>query len=198
MRDQLQLYAKRCAHHGLELTVLEERPGIVVLRVTGEGAGFLFATEAGGHRVQEVSKDRVHTSTITVACLDEPPETQFVLKPEHLDIRTCRGSGAGGQHRNVTDTAVQVTHKPSGLMVRCETERSQLQNRVSAIALLRARLWEAEREKNRAARAADRKGQCGSGMRGDKRRTIAVQRDEVVDHVTGRRWRLRDYLSGQW
>lgn len=196
--DQVAIYAKRAARHGLELVVLEERPGIVVLRVNGEGASFVFSGESGGHRWQQVSRDRVHTSTITVACLDEPSETQFVLRPEHLDIRTCRGSGAGGQHRNVTDTAVQVTHKPTGLMVRCETERSQLQNRVSAIALLRARLWEAEREKNRAARAGDRKRQIGTGQRGDKVRTIAVQRDEVVDHVTGRRWRLRDYLNGSW
>lgn len=196
--EQVSIYAKLAARHGLELVVLEERAGIVVMRVTGDGAGHVFSNEAGGHRFQETSKGRIHSSTITIACLDEPPETQFVLRPEHLDIRTCRGSGAGGQHRNVTDTAVQVTHKPSGLMVRCETERSQLQNRVSAIALLRARLWEAEREKNRAARAADRKEQVGSGMRGSKRRTIAVQRDEVVDHVSGKRWRLRDYLAGQW
>ena len=196
--DQVAIYAKLALRHGLELTVLDQHVGSVVMRVTGDGAAFVFGNESGGHRWQAISGNRVHTSTSTVATLAEPPDTQFVLKPEHLDIRTCRGSGAGGQHRNVTDSAVQVTHKPSGLMVRCETERSQLQNRVSAIALLRARLWEAEREKARAARAADRKTQVGVGARGDKRRTIAVQRDEVVDHVTGRRWRLREYLAGNW
>lgn len=196
--EQLSIYVRFAARHGLELTVLENRPGIVVVRVSGDGAELLLRDEAGGHRWQEVSGNRVHTSTITVAVLDEPSETQFVLRPEQLEIRTCRGSGAGGQHRNVTDSAVQVTHRPTGLMVRCETERSQLQNRVSAIALLRARLWEAERERNRAARAADRKRQVGVGARGDKRRTIAVQRDEVVDHVTGRRWRLREYMRGEW
>lgn len=164
-----------------DFTILEDRPGIIVARVTGDGAAWVFRDEAGNHRWQRASPTdkhgRVHTSSITVAVLDEPPETQFVLRSEDLEIGTCRGSGAGGQHRNVTDSAVQVTHRPSGLMVRCETERSQLQNRVSAIALLRARLWEAERERNQTARAADRKNQIGVGSRGAKRRTIAVQRD---------------------
>ncbi len=166
--------------------------------MTGDLAAFVFRNEAGGHRWQAVSGNRVHTSTITVAVLEEPGDTVFVLRPEHLEFKTCRGSGAGGQHRNVTDSAVQATHRPSGLMVRCETERSQAQNKISAVALLRARLWEAERERNRAARAADRKGMVGGGARGDKRRTIAVQRGEVVDHVTKERWRLRDDESGNW
>lgn len=185
-----------------DVTILEQRSGIIVLRVTGDAAYRTFVDEAGGHRWQRVPENdkrgRVHTSTVTVAVLNEPTDVQFALRTEDLDITTCRGSGAGGQHRNVTDSAVQITHRPTGLQVRCETERSQVQNKASAMALLRARLWEAERERVAGARAQDRKQQVGSGMRGDKRRTVAVQRDEVVDHVTGRRWRLKDYLRGEW
>jgi len=174
-----------------------------VARATGENAELTFRDEAGGHRWQRIpsteKRGRVHTSTVTVAILGEPSVTQMQeLRSEDLYIRACRGSGAGGQNRNMTDSAVQVTHLPSGIQVRCETERSQKQNKASAIALLRARLWEAEHKKATDERAADRKRQVGIGARGDKRRTIAVQRDDVVDHITGRRWRLREYLRGEW
>lgn len=99
---------------------------------------------------------------------------------------------------NKVESAVQVTHLPTGLQVRCGTERSQLQNKANALALLRARLLEAQREKQTAERAADRKAQVGVGARGDKRRTIRCQDDQVVDHVTGRRWKLKEYLRGEW
>ena len=133
-----------------------------------------------------------------MAVLPEPTDVQVRLDERDLDYRTCRASGAGGQKVNKTDSAVQLTHKPTGLMVRVETERSQHQNRATALALLRARLWQTQRDAQVAARADDRRGQVGSGMRGDKRRTIAVQRGTVVDHVTGRSWSLRDYLRGAW
>lgn len=120
------------------------------------------------------------------------------MRSEDLQITTCRGSGAGGQHRNMTDSAVQVKHLPTGLMVRSESERSQGTNKASALALLRARLWQAERDRAAAGRAENRRRQVGSGMRGDKRRTIRCQDDQVVDHVTGRRWTLRAYLKGEW
>jgi peptide chain release factor 1 len=135
---------------------------------------------------------------VTVAVLPEPTDVQVRLDDRDLEYRTCRASGAGGQKVNKTDSAVQLTHKPTGLMVRVETERSQHQNRATALALLRARLWQTQRDAHVAARADDRRGQVGSGMRGDKRRTIAVQRGTVVDHVTGRSWNLRDYLRGAW
>ena len=138
----------------------------------------------------------MQTSTVTV--LAEPTDVQVRLDDRDLEYRTCRASGAGGQKVNKTDSAVQLTHRPTGLMVRVETERSQHQNRATALALLRARLWQAEREARDAARASDRRTQVGSGMRGDKRRTIAVQRGTVVDHVNGRSWNLRDYLRGSW
>jgi len=135
---------------------------------------------------------------VTVAVLPEPTDIQIEVDPRDLEYRTCHASGSGGQGVNTTDSAVQLTHRPTGLMVRVQTERSQRQNRATALALLRARLWEAARERDASARATDRRMQVGSGMRGDKRRTIAVQRGTVVDHVTGRSWPLREYLRGSW
>jgi len=168
----------------------------------GARAEPLFRDEAGGHRWQRVppneKRDRVHTSTITVAVLPEPTEVEVRVAERDLEWSTCYGTGPGGQKRNKTESTVLLTHRPSGLQVRCETSRSQLQNRVAALGLLRARLWALEAARVGEARAAERRGQVGSGMRGDKRRTVRAQDGTVVDHVTGRRWELRGYLRGQW
>lgn len=202
VREQLAVYVKYAARRGLTTEVIEERSGFVLCRVFGNGAEEALKNEAGGMRWQRIppneKRGRVHTSTVTVAVLPEPTDVQIRLDERDLDYRTCRASGAGGQKINKTDSAVQLTHKPTGLMVRVETERSQHQNRATALALLRARLWEAKRDRETAARANDRRTQVGSGMRGDKRRTIAVQRGTVVDHVTGRSWPVRDDLRGNW
>lgn len=135
---------------------------------------------------------------MTVAVLPEPTEAQVQLREADIEWQACRGSGAGGQNRNKVNSAVQIWHRPSGIQVRCESERSQWQNRQSAMALLRARLWQAQLEGAASSTAAMRRDQVGSGQRGDKRRTIRTQDGQVVDHVTGRRWRLREYLSGAW
>jgi peptide chain release factor 1 len=170
--------------------------------VTGRGAWETFKNEPGGHRWQRVppneKRGRVHTSTVTVAVLPEPTETQVVLRDEDLEFATCRGSGAGGQHRNKTESAVQLKHTPTGLMVRCESERSQSLNKETARQVLRARLWQLEQDRISGARASDRKRQVGSGMRGDKRRTIRTQDDVVNDHETGKQWRYKDYARGNW
>ena len=172
------------------------------MRVTGGGAEHLFRDEAGGHRWQRVppsdKRGRVQTSTVTVAVLREPTEVEVVIAERDIEWTACRGSGAGGQNRNKTNSAVQLRHLPSGVMVRCEGERSQHQNRRTAMALLRAKLWEARQTAADGAAAADRRAQVGSGQRGDKRRTVREQEGQVVDHVTGRRWRLRDYIRGEW
>jgi len=199
---QLSIYTRLCTKRGLTAEIVEERPGIVIIRVSGLGVMKLFQDEAGGHRFQRTppteKRGRVHTSTITVAVLLEPSETQIYVDPRDLEITTCRGTGPGGQARNTTDSAVQVKHRPSGLIVRCDSERSQHQNKASALALLRARLWQAKQEAENGARAAERKSQVGAGMRADKRHTVRYQDEQVHDHVTGRRWRLRDYLRGDW
>lgn len=185
-----------------DLEVVEQRPGFILFRALGDKAARFFEHEPGGHRWQRIppneKRGRVQTSTITIAVLDEPTHVQVRVDDRDLDWSTCRGSGAGGQHRNVTESAVQVTHKPTGLMVRCESERSQMQNRATALALLRTRLWEAQQAQTTQARAAERKQQVGIGARGDKRRTIRVQDGQVNDHVTGRHWNLREYLRGDW
>ena len=111
---------------------------------------------------------------------------------------TCRAGGKGGQHVNKTESAVQVKYIPTGLMVRCEAERSQTQNKETAIALLRTRLWEAKQNAATQARVTERKNQVGSGQRGDKRRSYYFQRDEVIDHELNRTWRLKSWLRGDW
>lgn len=174
-----------------------------MLRASGRGVRETFAEEAGGHRWQRVppneKRGRVHTSTVTVAVLDEPSEIERPrLDPADLEISTCRASGSGGQNLQKTDSSVQILHVPTGLIVRCETERSQSYNKATAMAILRARLHHGLVAQANAERASDRRRQIGSGQRGDKRRTVAVQRDSVVDHVTGRAWRFGDYERGKW
>jgi len=143
-------------------------------------------------------RGRVHTSTITVAVLEEPQLAELVIRAEDVDVETMRGSGAGGQHRNKTDSAVRARHRPTGIEVRCESERSQHLNRALAMRVLAARVAELARSTAQGARAADRRRQVGSGMRGDKRRTIRTQDDQVVDHVDGRTWRFKAYARGDW
>ena len=172
------------------------------MRVSGQSATDTFAHEAGGHRWQREPpterRGRVHTSTVTVAVFPEPEPAQLNLREADLRWITRRGSGPGGQARNKLETAVELTHVPTGLVVRCQSERSQLQNKRSALAVLRARLHARTMTAAADAENAARRAQVGSGMRGDKRRTIRVQDGQVHDHVTGRRWRLADYLRGAW
>lgn len=168
----------------------------------GSLAATLFADEAGGHRWQRIppneKRGRVHTSTITVAVLAEPPHVAVTIDKHELEWSTCRGTGPGGQKRNKTESTVILTHRPTGVQVRCESTRSQQHNRITALAILRARLWEAAQAARDDAHNAERQRQHGSGMRGDKRRTIRCQDGVVTDHVTGRRWELKSYLRGQW
>lgn len=183
-----------------DLEVVEERPGFLVFLVRGKEADEAFKDESGGMRWQRVppgeKRGRVHTSTVTVAVLPEPGHSELKVDPRDLEWSTCRGSGAGGQHRNKTESAVQLRHVPTGTTVRCESERSQHQNRANALATLRARLWQDARESALDGRNADRRSQVGSGMRGDKVRTYRTQDDSVTDHRTGRRASLRDVMRG--
>ena len=182
--------------------MVELGEGLAVLRVSGDGAEAAFADEPGGHRWQRVPpnerRGRTHTSTVTVAVLREPAASELRIDPGDLEWRFCRGSGAGGQHRNKTETAVQLTHRPTGVSVRCETERSQQQNKQTALAMLRARIWGAERDAAAGRKADERRAQVGSGMRGDKRRAVRCQDDAVTDHRLGRTWRFSDYQRGEW
>lgn len=184
------------------LDLIEERPGQVVLEVAGVGAADLFRYESGGHRFQRIppteKRGRVQTSTITVAVLPVCSDVELNLSSRDFTWQATRGSGAGGQHRNKTSSAVILTHVPTGLTVRCESERSQHQNRRTAMTLLQSRLVEAARVEATQNRSQDRRKQVGSGQRGDKVRTCAVQRDQVVDHQTGRQWTWRQYERGQW
>jgi peptide chain release factor 1 len=184
------------------LAVAESRPGYLSFEASGKDAANVFANEAGGHRWQRVppteKRGRVHTSTVTVAVLPQPTEVEVSIPDSEVEVKTTRAGGPGGQNRQKNDTAVILTHRPTGITVRCENERSQWQNRQLAFAVLRARLWERERAKVAGDRADLRRRQVGSGMRGDKRRTIRTQDGVVTDHVLGKRWELKRYLRGDW
>lgn len=171
-----------------------------MFRVSGKKARSAFAHEGGGHRYQRVppseKRGRVHTSTVTVAVLREPEPHEVHIEPRDLDVKFTRGSGPGGQHRNKTDTCCLLKHKPSEISIRVDGGRSQSTNRETALSILRAKLQDAGDVAVAVDRKAKRRRQVGSGMRGDKRRTIALQRGIVTDHETGRSMSARRYLKG--
>lgn len=183
-----------------DFDLLYHNPGIAIIRISGKGA-LAFENEAGGHRWQRVppteKRGRTHTSTITVVVFPEPTEVQIKIDPKDLEEQFTRGSGPGGQHRNKTETAVILKHKPSGLSVRAEDNKSQKQNRENALALLRARLFQAEKDKKRQELSKLRKEQAGSGMRGDKVRTVMVQHNKVVHHDNSKECSYKEYSKGK-
>jgi len=173
-----------------------------VFKAVGKNAKELFLNESGGHRWQRVppneKRGRVHTSTVTVAVLFEPTDSAFQLKENELIWTATRGSGPGGQHRNKTNSAVILTHIPTGIRVRVESERSQSRNLSTARGLLRAKLWSLKQKSLDDEIVTCRREQIGTGMRGDKRRTIRMQDGIVKDHISNKTWPIKQYLRGEF
>ena len=169
--------------------------------VEGEGAYSRFKYESGVHRVQRVpeteSQGRVHTSTVTVAVLVEADEVELEINPTDLKIDVFRASGAGGQHINKTESAVRITHLPTGTVVECQDERSQHKNKDKAMKILRSRLYEALQQEQNDKIASERKMQVGSGDRSERIRTYNYPQGRLTDHRIGLTlYRLEDILNG--
>ncbi len=173
----------------------------VCFSVSGQGAYSRFKFESGVHRVQRVPETetggRIHTSTVTVAVLPQMDEVEVEIRPQDLKIDTYRASGAGGQHINKTDSAIRITHLPTGMVVECQDERSQFKNKDKALRVLRARLFEQEKTARDAAYAADRKAQVGTGDRSERIRTYNFPQGRVTDHRIGLTlYRIDSILDG--
>ena len=194
----LEKYAER---RGFKTETLDASDGQFTLTVNGDGAYSIFKYEGGTHRVQRVpateSQGRIHTSTATVAVLPEAEEVDVQVDQNDLVIDVYRSSGPGGQSVNTTDSAVRITHKPTGIVVAMQDEKSQLQNRDKAMRVLRARLYEAAMAEQQAELAADRRSQVGTGERAEKIRTYNFPERRVTDHrVKVTAHNLEEVLAG--
>jgi peptide chain release factor 1 len=206
--DLFRMYSRYADAHGWKVEVLSESRGEhggfreIISRIVGRGAYSRLKFESGTHRVQRVpateAQGRVHTSTCTVAILPELAAIEEVpIADADLRIDTYRSSGAGGQHVNKTDSAVRITHLPTGIVVECQDERSQHKNRARALSLLKARLLQAERERQTSQQAAARKLQVGTGDRSERIRTYNFPQGRLTDHrIELTLYKLEDIVNG--
>lgn len=193
--DLLGMYQRYAESRGWRFEILDASPSDiggfreVTARVSGEEVFRYLKYESGVHRVQRVpeteTQGRIHTSTATVAVLPEAEEVDVEIRPEDLRIETCRSGGAGGQHVNRTESAVQIFHLPTGIMVRCEQERSQIKNRETGMRILRARLYEMKQKEAQQSYSEKRRALIGSGGREEKIRTYNFPQNRLTDHRIG-------------
>jgi len=207
--DLFRMYSRYAELNNWQVEVISESAGEhggykeIIARIIGQGAFSRLKFESGAHRVQRVpeteSQGRVHTSACTVAIMPELDDVEAIdINSADLKIDTYRASGAGGQHVNKTDSAIRITHLPSGVVVECQDERSQHKNRARAMSLLQSRLLSAEQEKQQSAQAANRKLQVGSGDRSERIRTYNYPQGRVTDHrINLTLYKLEEIMQGQ-